>query len=153
MFRSQPTYDAEDPFAPRVTRGQWGNGGDDMVATFTISQPDPPDKPLSRTMAGRALHRSACAAGVVGTVYEQSTKVWKRNCTFDMKLSLRISIHGATLQVAKFMDLFEANHPEMKRRMERGYKFRPLAEFGGKPGDLLMAPRGRRCTKFGRRQK
>ncbi len=151
MFRPTESYDMEDPFRPRPRHRLTVEEQANMVATFTLSQPKSPEQPVSRREAARAFHRSACQASVVGTVFEQSTKVWKRNCTFEVICTLRVSIHGSITNVVLFMNLMESSQPQLHGRMQRGYKLRSIAEMGGKPGDILLPRKSLRASRFGKR--
>ncbi len=141
--------DMRDPFAPR-SRPLRPSDHDHMVATFTFRQPFAPEKPITRSQAARDLHPLARDAGVLGTIYEQGTKVWKRNCQYDLQFSLRVAIHGTTSAISNFMGFMMAKLPQYGCLLRRGYQRRPVRELGGKPGDIMKPPRNTRYTKFGR---
>ncbi len=143
----------EDPFQPRDNRRRTSEDLRNMVAMFTVGQPPAPQTPVTRSAAGRALHGAAIEAQVIGTVYEQSTKLWKRNCTYDIKMSLRLSIHGPMMKVLRFMELMEETQPELYARMEGGFKLRSVAELGGMPGDIMLPKKPIKATRFGVRAK
>ncbi len=155
MFRPQESYDMKDPFDPknqpiRVRRADYV-GLDHMIGKFTLSQPVDPEKRLTRSQVGRALHRTACSANVLGTVYEKETKVWKRGCKFDMVATLSVAIHGTPVAISDFMRSIAKKHPSLDKLIQRGYKIRTAAAWGGKPGDIMKPAHGQRYTRFGRR--
>ena len=152
MFRPKEDYDMPDPFeyAKRVRKVP-NNNPDHMVARFTLSQPDPPKEPLTRRQVGRALHRAACRAQVVGTVYEREDKAWRRGGKYDLVVTLPVAIHGSSLDVVEFMRAMEKKHQWLYGLMQPGYTLRTLATWGGKPGDIVK-PKSQRYTRFGRKR-
>ncbi len=156
MFRPKENYDMPDPFDAKNQfyrcRLVDANYVDYQVAMFTLGQPNDTEQPLTRSTVGRALHRAACEANVVGTVYERETKVWKRGCKYDVQCTLAVAIHGRVLAVSEFMDMMAKTKPKLHRLIKPGYKLRSIRALGGKAGDIVGAPRGQRYTRFGRKE-
>ena len=157
MFLPEETFDMPDPFdvrnQPIRRRRADCEHLDHVVGRFTLSQPKPPSKALTRSEVGRALHRIACEAKVLGTVYEGEIKVWRKGCKFDVVPTLPVAIHGKPLAVSKFMRLMETKASMLDKLIKPGdtLKVRTIAALGGKPGDHVGAPKGKRYTLFGRR--
>ena len=153
MFRPKESYDMPDPFAPRLRRPTAADYThmDHMVAKFTFKHQQNPKEPISRSQAARALHPLAREAGVLGTIYEQTTKVWKRNCKYDLEYCLRVAIHGSNPAIDHFLKLMRDKLPAYHVLVQPGFKLRTVAAFGGKPGDIMKPPGSKRYSKFGRK--
>ncbi len=155
MFRPVESYDAPDPFAPAnrrpFTSVDFVNP-DARVGMFELAQAKHPSKPLTRASIGRQFHHLAKDVGVVGTVYEKMTSLWRSGCRKEVVKTFVVSVHGTALAIGDFMEGRTTRTPNLDKLVIPGTsRNRTIATFGGKPGDIMTPPGGRRFTKFGKK--